>query len=599
MANRAAEASSSYNFKVRGCIKSTSGPWIVRRPPTKNSGRGATSVLRMPSPRERENNKKRERRRRAVAARIFAGLRQYGNYRLPKHADHNEVLKALCAEAGWIVEEDGTIYRQGHKTPELKADLQESEVINVNCTCEIQEAALDSDGPESALDRFKYETSTPSSSCGQSDETTCSIRSRNSGRNNCDQPTVAGICDYDLNLSGTEGDYEELDQVAVENEESTVMMSGLPEPKNLETSAEDCDTNIEFFINPESRPMNLPKSERSTGECNASYHQEFQFFAGLFPGPSDLLTAALAVADDTPSCCVRPTRDLNSPPIFEGSTSTEFPNAVNCSLPPAPSMDNTFIKKESYNDQIYLKNMGRQDSTWIPACNDHNGRSGDADSSPSSSDTPELELLSSGDVMIDSTSPCRMDAGRVSCSDASDCPCAISDETPLQSSVSNGLLIARNYRVPPVSYAGPDQGYLLDRKNGSSSALSNQRSMQSTREYSNWNDLTHRASGRGGQTAAATNIGHHQSVSITTAASKPFDKTALYEFSPGTDFHGQNKQQYRGPLILPPKQQQLQSAPPVDALSLTLCTSTGSTGLSSEYPFCFIKRHIKLPIPQT
>lgn len=47
-----------------------------------------------------------------MAARIFAGLRAHGNYRLPKHADHNEVLKALCAEAGWHVDEDGTIYRQ-------------------------------------------------------------------------------------------------------------------------------------------------------------------------------------------------------------------------------------------------------------------------------------------------------------------------------------------------------------------------------------------------------------------------------------------------------------------------------------------------------
>lgn len=96
---------------VRGCIKATSGPWIVRRPP----GKGQTTppaVLRMPSSRERENNKRRERRRRAVAAKIFAGLRAHGNYCLPKHADHNEVLKALCAEAGWQVEEDGTIFRK-------------------------------------------------------------------------------------------------------------------------------------------------------------------------------------------------------------------------------------------------------------------------------------------------------------------------------------------------------------------------------------------------------------------------------------------------------------------------------------------------------
>ena len=36
----------------------------------------------------------------------------YGNYKLPKHCDNNEVLKALCKEAGWTVEEDGTTYRK-------------------------------------------------------------------------------------------------------------------------------------------------------------------------------------------------------------------------------------------------------------------------------------------------------------------------------------------------------------------------------------------------------------------------------------------------------------------------------------------------------
>ncbi|KAL1567254.1 BES1/BZR1-like protein 4 [Salvia divinorum] len=70
---------------------------------------------RMPSWKERENNKCRERRRRALAAKIFAGLRLYGNYTLPKHCDNNEVLKALCHEAGWTVEPDGTTYRKGCK----------------------------------------------------------------------------------------------------------------------------------------------------------------------------------------------------------------------------------------------------------------------------------------------------------------------------------------------------------------------------------------------------------------------------------------------------------------------------------------------------
>ncbi|PKU87750.1 protein BZR1 homolog 1 [Dendrobium catenatum] len=72
---------------------------------------------RLPTWKERENNKRRERRRRAIAAKIFTGLRTLGNYKLPKHCDNNEVLKALCVEAGWIVEEDGTTYRKGNKPP--------------------------------------------------------------------------------------------------------------------------------------------------------------------------------------------------------------------------------------------------------------------------------------------------------------------------------------------------------------------------------------------------------------------------------------------------------------------------------------------------
>ncbi|XP_024019453.1 BES1/BZR1 homolog protein 4 [Morus notabilis] len=77
-----------------------------------------TSGTRLPTWKERENNKKRERRRRAIAAKIFAGLRMYGNYKLPKHCDNNEVLKALCNEAGWTVEPDGTTYRKGCKPAE-------------------------------------------------------------------------------------------------------------------------------------------------------------------------------------------------------------------------------------------------------------------------------------------------------------------------------------------------------------------------------------------------------------------------------------------------------------------------------------------------
>lgn len=78
-----------------------------------------TPGSRLPTWKERENNKRRERRRRAIAAKIFAGLRVYGNYKLPKHCDNNEVLKALCNEAGWIVDEDGTTYRKGCKPVEV------------------------------------------------------------------------------------------------------------------------------------------------------------------------------------------------------------------------------------------------------------------------------------------------------------------------------------------------------------------------------------------------------------------------------------------------------------------------------------------------
>lgn len=87
----------------------------VRRflPPAQGNGVVLmTSGSRLPTWKERENNKRRERRRRAIAAKIFSGLRMYGNYKLPKHCDNNEVLKALCNEAGWVVEDDGTTYRK-------------------------------------------------------------------------------------------------------------------------------------------------------------------------------------------------------------------------------------------------------------------------------------------------------------------------------------------------------------------------------------------------------------------------------------------------------------------------------------------------------
>lgn len=76
------------------------------------------ATVRKPSWRERENNRRRERRRRVIWSRIFAGLRKHGNYALPRQCDNNIVLMALCEEAGWTVEADGTIYRRvAHADP--------------------------------------------------------------------------------------------------------------------------------------------------------------------------------------------------------------------------------------------------------------------------------------------------------------------------------------------------------------------------------------------------------------------------------------------------------------------------------------------------
>lgn len=68
--------------------------------------------LRRPSDQEREKNRLREKRRRMVTAKIFACLKKHGNYNLPKHADQNDVLFALCDEAGWHVDQDGVISRK-------------------------------------------------------------------------------------------------------------------------------------------------------------------------------------------------------------------------------------------------------------------------------------------------------------------------------------------------------------------------------------------------------------------------------------------------------------------------------------------------------
>lgn len=63
------------------------------------------------SEKEREKTKIRERHRRSITTKILTGLRKYGNYNLPPRADINDVLRALATEAGWVVEADGTTYR--------------------------------------------------------------------------------------------------------------------------------------------------------------------------------------------------------------------------------------------------------------------------------------------------------------------------------------------------------------------------------------------------------------------------------------------------------------------------------------------------------
>nr|GMC81812.1 protein BRASSINAZOLE-RESISTANT 2-like [Ipomoea batatas]GMC85892.1 protein BRASSINAZOLE-RESISTANT 2-like [Ipomoea batatas] len=120
----------SGNKALRGCIKTTRGPWTVHRT-TKNGG--VITKYRYPSERERQNNKQRERKRRAVAKKIFAGLRAHGNYQLPKHADSNDLLIAVCREAGWQVEEDGTIFK---RVPVVQKETKTCEEDEDYCKCE-------------------------------------------------------------------------------------------------------------------------------------------------------------------------------------------------------------------------------------------------------------------------------------------------------------------------------------------------------------------------------------------------------------------------------------------------------------------------------
>ncbi|KAI4325826.1 hypothetical protein MLD38_031189 [Melastoma candidum] len=117
---------------------------------------------RMPTWKERENNKRRERRRRAIAAKIYAGLRSQGNYKLPKHCDNNEVLKALCSEAGWVVEDDGTTYRKGCRPLPSNAETANlGTPTNISACSSIQPSPQSSAFPSPAP---SYPTSPTSSS---------------------------------------------------------------------------------------------------------------------------------------------------------------------------------------------------------------------------------------------------------------------------------------------------------------------------------------------------------------------------------------------------------------------------------------------------
>ncbi|KAK9715969.1 hypothetical protein RND81_06G202500 [Saponaria officinalis] len=106
-------------IRARGCIKDSRRPWVVHRVTKK----GVVTSLRFPTEKEREQNKEREKRRREISRRIYSGLRVYGNYKLPRHADNNDLLKALCGEAGWCVEEDGTLYRKSAPAKTAAADM--------------------------------------------------------------------------------------------------------------------------------------------------------------------------------------------------------------------------------------------------------------------------------------------------------------------------------------------------------------------------------------------------------------------------------------------------------------------------------------------
>ncbi|KAI3785542.1 hypothetical protein L1987_44661 [Smallanthus sonchifolius] len=130
--------------------------------PEGGSAAGEGGGRRKPSWREKENNRRRERRRRAIAANIYNGLRAQGNYNLPKHCDNNEVLKALCKEAGWVVLPDGTTFRKGSRPP--LPSIETGATSTTTTPCSSQKPSPPSSSFPSPIPSYQCSPSSPSPS---------------------------------------------------------------------------------------------------------------------------------------------------------------------------------------------------------------------------------------------------------------------------------------------------------------------------------------------------------------------------------------------------------------------------------------------------
>ncbi|KAK6943209.1 BES1/BZR1 plant transcription factor, N-terminal [Dillenia turbinata] len=68
-------------------------------------------------------------------------MRAHGNDQLHKHVENNDMLKALCVEAGWHVAEDGTIFRKQLPKYTLSFTLQSAGSCN-NVPSSYQDASV-------------------------------------------------------------------------------------------------------------------------------------------------------------------------------------------------------------------------------------------------------------------------------------------------------------------------------------------------------------------------------------------------------------------------------------------------------------------------